>query len=63
MLKLDIFIRLEKEFTGSANKAPYLYCIDKPKLPITNRWDIINSLQILVSGSESKLKDWKMTNK
>ncbi len=31
MLKLGIFIRMEKEFTGSPNKAPYLYCIDKPK--------------------------------
>ena len=31
MLKLGIFIRMEKEYTGSANKAPYLYCIDKPK--------------------------------
>ena len=31
MLKLDIFIRLEKQLTGAANKAPYLYCFDKPK--------------------------------
>lgn len=31
MLKLGIFIRLEKQLTGAANKAPYLYCFDKPK--------------------------------
>ncbi len=31
MLKLGIFIRLEKEFKGAANKAPYLYTIDKHK--------------------------------
>jgi hypothetical protein len=31
MLKLGIFIRMGKEFKGSPNKAPYLYCIDKSK--------------------------------
>jgi len=31
MLKISIFIRKEKAYTGSPNKAPYLYCIDKPK--------------------------------
>jgi len=31
MLKLNIFIRLEKQFSGAANKAPYLYKFDKKK--------------------------------
>ena len=31
MLKLDIFIRHEKMMEGKANKAPYLYSIDKEK--------------------------------
>ncbi|WP_326282828.1 NUDIX hydrolase [Tamlana sp. 2201CG12-4] len=31
MLKLDIFIRLEKQLTGAANKAPYLYSFNKSK--------------------------------
>lgn len=31
MLKLDIFIRQEKQLTGAANKAPYLYKFDKIK--------------------------------
>lgn len=31
MLKLDIFIRHEKQLQGKANKAPYLYSIDKEK--------------------------------
>ena len=29
MLKLGIFVRHEKQFTGAANKAPYLYSFDK----------------------------------
>ena len=31
MLKLGIFIRQEKQITGAANKAPYLYKFDKVK--------------------------------
>ncbi len=31
MLKLGIFIRHEKQLTGAANKAPYLYSFDKEK--------------------------------
>ena len=31
MLKLSIFIRHEKQLTGAANKAPYLYSLDKEK--------------------------------
>lgn len=31
MLKLGIFIREEKQLTGAANKAPYLYRFDKEK--------------------------------
>jgi hypothetical protein len=31
MLKLGIFIRLEKQLTGAANKAPYLYRFDEAK--------------------------------
>jgi ADP-ribose pyrophosphatase YjhB (NUDIX family) len=31
MLSLGIFIRLEKQLTGAANKAPYLYRFDKAK--------------------------------
>ncbi len=31
MLKLGIFIRLEKKYTGAANKAPYLYLFDHIK--------------------------------
>lgn len=31
MLKLGVFIRLEKKMTGARNKAPYLYCFDKEK--------------------------------
>jgi len=31
MLKLEIFIRLEKQMTGAANKAPYLYSFDTEK--------------------------------
>lgn len=31
MLKLEIFIRLEKQLTGGAHKAPYLYKFDQEK--------------------------------
>ena len=31
MLKLDIFIRHEKQLEGGAHKAPYLYSFDKEK--------------------------------
>ncbi|WP_456377331.1 NUDIX hydrolase [Lutibacter sp.] len=31
MLRLGIFIRLEKQFTGAANKAPYMYRFNKEK--------------------------------
>ena len=31
MIKLGIFIRHEKQLTGAANKAPYLYSFDKDK--------------------------------
>ena len=31
MLKFGIFIRQEKQLTGAANKAPYLYKFDKEK--------------------------------
>ena len=31
MLKLGIFTRMEKQFTGAANKAPFLYSFDKVK--------------------------------
>ena len=31
MLKMGMFIRHEKQLTGAANKAPYLYSFDKEK--------------------------------
>lgn len=31
IIKLDFLIRQEKQMTGAANKAPYLYCFDKKK--------------------------------